>query len=447
MKEDHLYLRLVKHLLPSPFSIAIVLTLVTYLVAWLLTDSGQDTTTPYAIELLGFWEQGFWELLSFSMQMVLILVLGHTLALSSFADRVLNMLTKYCTDTASAAAIVSLISISVSFFNWGLCLIVGAVFARKVGEYAKQHALTINYPLIGAAGYSGLMTWHGGFSGSATLKVAETDHFLVETIGQIPINETILSPMNLTSWALLIVIIPAIFYYLGSKSSSMHLPDFHLAEEKKVAKVQGAERLDHSKLATYALGGIILCFSLYQLISSDQSSLSIINLNYINFVLFGLCLTAHGTIHAFSIAMQKAVSGATGIIIQFPLYAGIMGIMKYSGLVLIFSDFFIQIATPTTFPIFTLLSAAIVNTFVPSGGGQWAVQGPIICNAAMTLGIPVNKAVMALSYGDQLTNMLQPFWALPLLGITQLKAKDILPYSFIVMLVGLLIFTGVLLIF
>jgi len=121
--------------------------------------------------------------------------------------------------------------------------------------------------------------------------------------------------------------------------------------------------------------------------------------------------------------------------------------MKYSGLVLIFSDFFIQISSPTTFPVFTLISAAIVNTFVPSGGGQWAVQGPIVCNAALELGVSVNKTIMALSYGDQLTNMLQPFWALPLLGITNLKAKDILPYSFLVMMVGLLIFIGVLLVF
>lgn len=446
MKEDHLYLRLVKNLLPSPFSIAIVLTLVTYIIAWLITDS-QDDSTPYAIQLLGFWEKGFWELLSFSMQMVLILVLGHTLALSSFADRILNTLTKYCTSTASAAAIVSLLSIGVSFFNWGLCLIVGAVFARKVGEYAKRNSIAMNYPLLGAAGYSGLMTWHGGFSGSAPLKVAESNHFLVETIGKIPINETIMSPMNLTAWGLLIVIIPTLFYYLGSRSSTTALPHFHPPSNNDPIKVEGAEKLDHSKVLAYVLGGIILLFSLYKIISSNQSSFSFINLNYINFVLFGLCLIAHGTIHTFLIAMQKAVIGATGIIIQFPLYAGIMGIMKYSGMVLIFSDFFIQISTPTSFPLFTLMSAAIVNTFVPSGGGQWAVQGPIVCNAALTLGVPINKAVMALSYGDQLTNMLQPFWALPLLGITQLKAKDILPYSFIVMIVGLVIFSGVLLIF
>jgi len=447
LKEDNLYLRLVQRFLPSPFSIAVILTVVTFTVAWVLTDS-KDGSTPYAIQLVEFWEKGFWELLSFSMQMVLILVLGHTLALSTVADRFLSILTKYCNSTASAAAIISLLSISISFINWGLCLIIGAVFARKVGEYAKKNGLSMNYPLLGAAGYSGLMTWHGGFSGSAPLKVAEANHFLVGTIGQISISETVVSPMNLTAWALLVTLVPLLFYYLGRKSTPTDLPIQSTATAAHISKdVVGAEKLDHSKVLAYVLGGVITLFSVYKVLVSDQTGLSFINLNYINFLLFGLCLLAHGSIHAFLMAISQAVVGSTGIIIQFPLYAGIMGIMKYSGLVLIFSDFFIQISSPTTFPVFTLISAAIVNTFVPSGGGQWAVQGPIVCNAALELGVSVNKTIMALSYGDQLTNMLQPFWALPLLGITNLKAKDILPYSFLVMMVGLLIFIGVLLVF
>jgi len=124
-----------------------------------------------------------------------------------------------------------------------------------------------------------------------------------------------------------------------------------------------------------------------------------------------------------------------------------MGIMKKSGLIILMSDFFISISNQTTLPIYTLISAGIVNILVPSGGGQWAVQGPIIIDAAINLGVPINKVIMALAYGDQLTNMLQPFWALPLLAITGLKAKDILPFSLIVMIAGGLIFIGCLIIF
>ena len=146
-------------------------------------------------------------------------------------------------------------------------------------------------------------------------------------------------------------------------------------------------------------------------------------------------------------AIDKAIGGASGILIQFPLYFGIMGIMKSSGLVTDISAFFVEVSNDTTYPIFTFISAGLVNIFVPSGGGQWAVQGPIIVQAASDLGISLPKRSMALAYGDQLTNMLQPFWALPLLGITELKAKEILPYTIFLMLIGTLIYISGLLIF
>ena len=119
---------------------------------------------------------------------------------------------------------------------------------------------------------------------------------------------------------------------------------------------------------------------------------------------------------------------------------GIMGIMKSSGMVVMISDFFSSIATATTLPIYTFFSAGLVNLFVPSGGGQWAIQGPIVIESALKLGVPLPKAIMALAYGDQITNMLQPFWALPLLGITKLKAKEILPYTLILMVVGIVVY-------
>ena len=155
----------------------------------------------------------------------------------------------------------------------------------------------------------------------------------------------------------------------------------------------------------------------------------------------------HSSFFNFTRAINIAINGASGILIQFPLYFGIMGIMKESGMVSLLSDFFVSISNPTTFPIFTFISAGIVNIFVPSGGGQWAVQGPIIIEAASTIGVSFSKSIMALAYGDQLTNMLQPFWALPLLGITGLKAKEILPYTLYLFLLGGVIFISGLLFF
>ena len=193
---------------------------------------------------------------------------------------------------------------------------------------------------------------------------------------------------------------------------------------------------------------MILAFAFYKaFIIPENISLNIITPNYINLVLLGLGIMMHSSIYSFLKGVDKAISGASGILIQFPLYFGIMGIMNHSGMVQIMSDFFVSISNETTFPIFTFISAGIVNVFVPSGGGQWAVQGPIIVEAASQLGVGIPKSVMALAYGDLLTNMLQPFWALPLLGITGLKAKEILPYTLILLVAGAIIFIGGLLVF
>jgi short-chain fatty acids transporter len=158
-------------------------------------------------------------------------------------------------------------------------------------------------------------------------------------------------------------------------------------------------------------------------------------------------LLLHGNFYRFLKAIEQAIGGVSGILIQFPLYFGIMGIMNNSGMVQDFSQFFVSISSEFSFPIFTFISAGIVNIFVPSGGGQWVVQGPIILQAADALGVALPKSILALAYGDQLTNMLQPFWALPLLGITGLKAKDILPFTLILFLIGGILYLSVLMLF
>ena len=180
--------------------------------------------------------------------------------------------------------------------------------------------------------------------------------------------------------------------------------------------------------------------------ASDIAALKITP-NLINFFMLGLGIILHGSFKKFGNAVHESITDISGILIQFPLYFGIMGIMNQSGMVTQISDFFVSISNATTLPIFTFFSAGLVNIFVPSGGGQWVVQGPIVVESALQLGVPLPKAIMALSYGDQITNMLQPFWALPLLGITKLKAKEILPYTLIAMVVASTIYVlGLLLI-
>ena len=438
---------IIKNFLPAPFTIAALLSLVTFLLAFFISDKTSEDS--HVLEILSYWEKGLWDskMTVFAMQMMLMLVLGHSLALTKPINKLINKATYFCSNSARAAAIITFSTLIVSLFNWGLGLIFGAIFARKVGEYATRNKIKINYPLIGAAGYSGMMVWHGGVSGSAPLKIAEEGHFLQEKIGIISQSQTVFSLMNIYISITLLIILPIAMYLIGKKSQSAII---NLVEEEstKPLKITGAEKLDHSNIIAYLFGGIILIFSIYKaLIIPDIISLKFITPNFINLLLLALCIIMHQNFYNFLMAIDKAIRGASGILIQFPLYFGIMGIMKYSGMIEIMSDFFIEVSTKQTFPILTFLSAGIVNIFVPSGGGQWAVQGPIIVESAIKIGVSIPKTIMSLAYGDQITNMLQPFWALPLLGITGLKAKEILPYTLILMLIGSCVFIMGLLIF
>lgn len=440
-----------RRFLPSPFAIAIILSVLTIILALLFTEAPKDENHFMAI--LSWWENGIWNnsLLVFAYQMMLILVLGHILVLSKPINKLIQRLTNLVNSTQSAVVLVSVSTMLVSFFNWGLGLIFGAIIARKVAEAAQTRGFAINYPLVGASGYVGFMIWHGGMSGSAPLKVAESGHLasLMTGVGdsslaaQLPdvvsFSETIFSGFNLALFGIILVVVPMLLYFLGKKSTATttNLPIYTgIHSEENQGK--GAERIDRSPVFGIAFGIIVLLAFFYQYY--EALGRNIITPNMLNFFMFGLALLLHGSFNSFLNALDEAIRGAAGILIQFPLYFGIMGIMRDSGMIVQISDFFVSIANETTLPLYTFFSAGLVNIFVPSGGGQWAVQGPVVVESALKLGVPLPKAIMALAYGDQVTNMMQPFWALPLLGITKLKAKEILPFTLLAMILGSVVF-------
>ncbi|MET1258828.1 TIGR00366 family protein [Flagellimonas sp. DF-77] len=449
---------LFRRFLPSPFTIAVVLTLLTIGLATAFTDSATGDNRFF--EVLSYWEEGVWNnaLLVFAYQMMLILVLGHVLVLSRPMERLILKIVGFVTNSANAAVLVALPTLIIAFFNWGLGLIFGAILARKVGEYAQAKNIPINYPLVGASGYVGLMVWHGGISGSAPIKVSEEGHlktlmstiqqngFSIELPNSISTVETVFSSWNLILFCIVCLCISVLVFYLGKQTAAkpFRLPSYHMQRFDGKAPV-GAEKLDHSKPMALFFGLLLLGAFFIQYLPALRS----LNItpNLLNFFMLGLAIVLHGSFASFLNAVEEAIKDVSGILIQFPLYFGIMGIMAGSGMIALISDYFVSISSTTTLPIFTFFSAGLVNIFVPSGGGQWAVQGPLVIQSAVQLGVPLPKAIMALAYGDQLTNMLQPFWALPLLGITKLKAKEILPYSMLFLLVGGVIYLIGLLLF
>ncbi len=432
-------LKKIKLSFPDPFQIAISLSLVTFLLTILITRPVEVSTIDYSYQVLKYWQKGFWELLEFTMQMVLILVLGHALALSPVIDRTLTIIAKRIHSNTSAILIVGLSALIAGLLNWGLGLIFGAIFTRKIGEQAVRNNFKLNYPLLGAVAYTCMLVWHGGFSGSAPLTVAAPDHFLASEIGVISIDKTLLSPLNITATLLILSILPISMWILSKRKISY---------EDEPTHYLGSVNIKEETSPSKAFGGVILGTIMLSLALSDLfvqgGGLATINLNYVNFILFAVGLILHRSFKDYIQAVQEAISGATGIIIQFPIYAGIMGIMKYSGLLAMIAGFFIAHSTAESFPILTFFSAALINVFVPSGGGQWAIQGPIVIDAAKQLGVNYERVIMALSYGDQVTNMLQPFWALPLLALTKIPAKKLLTYTIPLMIVGILIFVLVL---
>lgn len=419
-----------------------------------------NESTSRSLQLLDHWYDGLWStgLMKFGFQMMLMLLLGHVLALSKPIDKLLNKITPICKSTAQAALYVTLFTVLVSLFNWGLGLIFGAVFARKVGEFALRSNIKINYALVGAAGYSGMMVWHGGISGSSLAVVSEEEHFakivqnqevLAQLPDTIPFTETVFSTMNISVSMALIILLPLSMYMIGKKvkPSIIRLSKPQIETEDET-ELMGAEKLDHSRIFTFLLGLGIISFAVYKAYShSGASELKFLKPDFINFSLLGLVFLFHKNIHKVLEAVGDAITGVSGILLQFPLYFGIMGIMNNSGLIGDISAFFSANSNETTYPILTFFSSGVVNIFVPSGGGQWMVQGPIILETAINMGLSVPKSIMALAYGDQLTNMMQPFWALPLLGITGLKAREILPYTLFLMLIGSVIFIAGLLLF
>tara|TARA_B110000305_G_scaffold199668_1_gene226479 strand:+ start:621 stop:2006 length:1386 start_codon:yes stop_codon:yes gene_type:complete len=448
-----------KRFLPSPFIIAVLLTFTTIILAVIFSSFNDSDSSLSFLEILSSWERGIWnnDLLVFAYQMILILVLGNILVLSAPVNKVILLIAKKATSTEKAVVIVSFSVMLVAFFNWGLGLIFGAILARKIGDYSVENNIELNYPLVGAAGYVGLMVWHSGISGSAPIKVAEDNHlfslmssredsYLYENLPtSLNFDLTVLSNANLITFSLLLVLVPLAFYFLSKNTSTDNATLKTLELNSKPLPSVKLSGLENSRLFSFIFAIVLLIAFFYQY--SDQLIMFKITPNSLNFFMLGLSVLLHSNFKSFLNALKLSINGASGILIQFPLYFGIMGIMKESGLIIFISDFFISISNEFTLPIFTFFSAAIINVFVPSGGGQWVIQGPVVIAAATELNVPIQKVVMALAYGDQLTNMLQPFWALPLLAITKLKAKEILPYTLIIMLVGLVVFISSLIVF
>lgn len=429
---------------PDPFVFALSLTLITFVIGLAfgreLTGMALDEKL---VTLASGWFADFYGtgLMKFALQMVIVLVTGHAIAMSAPVRRGIESFTKLASSPQAAAAIVALVACAASLVQWGLGAIAGAFMAREMGRAFARRGEPVHYPLLGAAGYAGFMVWHGGFSGSAPLKVAEPGHFLEAQIGVIPITETLLSPLNLVVTGVMLVVICGVFYALMPRDAADMVPySGPLDDEEEETSSPDDERsslvrmLESSRALSLVSALALFAVVVWWFVDKGAAGW---NLDSINLIFLTVGIALHPNPMSYVRAIGDGVRGAAGIILQFPFYFGILGLLEASGLIVQVADFFVSVSNEVTFPLFTFLSAGLVNFFVPSGGGQWAVQGPVMMQAIETLGVEPSRVVMALAYGDAWTNMLQPFWALPLLGIMGLRARDIIGYTaFLMILTG-----------
>lgn len=435
--------RLSSRLMPDPFVLVLLLTGLTALLGLLFGQSLATLPLDQRVQALSkgwFTELYATGLMKFAMQMCIVLITGHALALSSPVQRMIRALTQLARSPSSAVIIVALTSSLASLIQWGMGVIVGAFMAREMGRAFAAQGKAVHYPLLGAAGYAGFMVWHGGLSGSAPLAVAGPDHFLKEALGVIPVQQTIFGTLNVVTTSLLLIVIPLTLWALHPKDKAQMTPwspdASSPAPEPAVPQPDASrtwlERVEQGRVLS-ALSGLAL--GIWLLDHMRQQGGAGWNLDTINVMFLALGLLAHSSPRAYAEAIADGAKGCAGIILQFPFYFGILGLLKVSGLIAQIAQAFVSISSAQSFPLWTFISAGVINMLVPSGGGQWAVQGPVMAQAIKTLGADAPTCIMALSYGDAWTNMLQPFWALPLLGIMNLRARDIIGYTTFVMLV------------
>ncbi|HHY34219.1 MAG TPA: short-chain fatty acid transporter [Firmicutes bacterium] len=434
-KLGEFFTKVMERFLPDAYLFAIILTFIAFVLALIFTNAGFLGT-------VNAWWNGIWGLLAFAMQMTLILVTGHSLALAPPVKKVLAKIAQLANTPAKAVFIVALVAGFCSWLQWGFGLIVGGLLAMEIVRRVRN----VDYPLLIAAAYAGFLTWHMGISGSAPLTIATPGNpanHIEKILGKVvPVSETIFAPWNLwTAMFLIITVAVLLVLAIPSKERTRALSDEAIqrieaeeaqeeAERRAEKIVTPAQRIEHSRIINYTFAAMGVIYVVNHFIRNGFS----LDLNLVIGIFLFAGIILHGTPLNYVRAVNKAIKGAGGIALQFPLYGGIQGIMMGTGLASVIAGWFVAISSQTTFYMLQFWAAGLINMFIPSGGGQWAAQGAITVKAAQMMGKDAVKAAMMCAWGDQWTNMIQPFWALPLLGLANLRARDIMGYTTLVLL-------------
>lgn len=427
---------------PDAFIFALLATVV-------VVAAGVGATPASFAQVVDAWGRGFWDLIPFTLQMALVIITGHVLATSRPIGRVIRAVARWPSSPRGAVALVTAFALVSSWFNWGFSLIFSAVLAREVARRVEG----VDYRALAAASFLGLGSiWAQGLSGSAALQMA-TPGALQPQIrdivaqgelvpgGIIGFRDTIFLWQSFVSVVVEIVVVTLVMWLATPPASrartardlGINLGDGEGRAAPPRATTPGAW-LEHSPVLTWfvvALGGAYLV----RYFAAAAEPLNAIDLNVLNlgFLMVGFLL--HKTPAGLMRAVQDAVPAVWGVILQFPFYAGIAGVITGTHLNEQLASIFVRLSTAETFPALVAVYSAVLGVFVPSGGSKWVIEAPYVMAAAHELEVHLGWVVASYDLGEALANLVQPFWMLPILGLFQLRARDVMGYTFLVFVV------------
>jgi short-chain fatty acids transporter len=434
-------IRLFERTIPDPFVLAILITAIVAVLSFIWAP---HATLP---KMITGWYKGFFDIFTFAFQITLVLVTGHAFAHAPPVQRVFRALVSIARTPAQAGALTFVLVAITSFCNWGMGLVVAALLAREVAKRMR-----VDFAWIVAAGFSGWVVWASGISSSIALAQSTSGssmNVVQKLTGAVlPFGETVFTRFNLVPTIVMLVAMPFLLAWLKPRDEDAVVLDTtqhpdEAVRKKPEGKLSFARWIEHSWICSAFIGAVGIAL----IVMTQFQHIAFSGVNAVIFVMFIAGVIFHGYPLAYADAIKNAAKQTGSMMLQYPLYGGIMGMMDATGLPDVISHFFIAISNAHTLPFWSYVCSLIVTFFIPSGGGHWAVQGPFVVPAAVALHASVPATTMAVAMGEQVSNMLQPFWAAPVVAMAGVGVQRVLGFTVMTFALGLIVYGAALLIF
>lgn len=409
--------------IPDGYVIAAILSAIVLAAAALISDQP-------ALSIVTAWGDGFWGFIPFTLQMAMVVLTGFIVADAPIVRRGIDRLAALPTTPRGAIAMTAMVSMSLGWINWGLSIVASAILARRIGA----RKLGADFRLLVASAYLGLgCMWHAGLSASAPLTSSDPSQAFVKNYlgGPVAVTDTVFSAFNLGLAVLVFLVMTATAVLMQparETNEAALVADEVEVEPPLEAADTPAKKLERSPLINLF---IFACVAAYVPLFLARDGIAKLNINHVNLIFFGLGALLHFQPASLLRSAERGGKYVWGVLLQFCLYAAVAGVLDKSGLASSIAGAFSRAASPQTFPLAVVWYSGILNYLVPSGGAKWFIEVQYIADAARTLGVPMSKTIVSYAWGDMLTDIIQPFWAIPLLAMARLGFRDIMGYCLV----------------